>query len=181
MNGIRTRWIVISGAPCSGKTTVIDELSARGHKTVPETARLLIDEKLATGLTLEEIRADETAFQRELVQRKLELERSLNPNEIYFLDRALPDSITYYRRCGLDPAPIRALCRSFHYKLVLIFDRLPLRQDYARSENESAAAWLDRELERDYRDLKLQVERVPVLDIAARVEMVLRLSDATPI
>ena len=34
--GIATNWHVITGAPCSGKTTVIRELERRGYSVVHE-------------------------------------------------------------------------------------------------------------------------------------------------
>ena len=53
---IDTKWYVITGAPCSGKTTVLKELGARGIDWNPEVARVFIEEQQATGRTLEQIR-----------------------------------------------------------------------------------------------------------------------------
>jgi len=36
--GVQTNWHVITGAACSGKTTMIDLLTDKGFQTVPETA-----------------------------------------------------------------------------------------------------------------------------------------------
>jgi putative protein kinase ArgK-like GTPase of G3E family len=36
---VQTKWHVITGAPCSGKTTLIDQLADKGFRTVTETAR----------------------------------------------------------------------------------------------------------------------------------------------
>lgn len=33
---IKTRWVVITGAPSSGKTTLIKSLALMGYKTVPD-------------------------------------------------------------------------------------------------------------------------------------------------
>jgi predicted ATPase len=40
---VQTNWHVITGAPSSGKTTLIDQLAAKGFRTVPEGARLYIE------------------------------------------------------------------------------------------------------------------------------------------
>ncbi len=53
-----TRWHVITGAPCSGKTTVIRDLERRGFRVVHETARAWIEEELQKGRTMAEIRRD---------------------------------------------------------------------------------------------------------------------------
>ncbi|MFP4030570.1 MAG: AAA family ATPase [Desulfococcaceae bacterium] len=61
---ISTRRIVSTGAPCSGKTTLLEALARRGFAVVPETARALIESELRQGRTLEQIRRDPLAFQR---------------------------------------------------------------------------------------------------------------------
>ena len=42
---VQTNWHVITGAPCCGKTTLIDQLADKGFQTVPETARQYIEER----------------------------------------------------------------------------------------------------------------------------------------
>lgn len=49
---IQTKWNVISGAPCSGKTTLIEQFESKGYRTVPETARQFIENQIARGKTL---------------------------------------------------------------------------------------------------------------------------------
>ena len=65
---VQTNWQVITGAPCCGKTTLVDQLAARGFQTIPETARLYIDREMAKGRTLPELRADRDALQRGIVE-----------------------------------------------------------------------------------------------------------------
>jgi predicted ATPase len=45
--GYKTNWYVITGAPCSGKTSVIRELEKRGYRVVHEVARAYIEGKRA--------------------------------------------------------------------------------------------------------------------------------------
>ena len=40
---IITNWCVITGGPCTGKTTVVELLAQRGYKTTIEHARHYID------------------------------------------------------------------------------------------------------------------------------------------
>jgi hypothetical protein len=54
----KTEWIVITGAPCSGKTSVVSSLELRGYRVVHEAARAYIDELLTSGKSLQEIKAD---------------------------------------------------------------------------------------------------------------------------
>jgi predicted ATPase len=46
---MQTRWCVLTGAPCAGKTAVINELERRGHGVVHEVARAHVEAKLAEG------------------------------------------------------------------------------------------------------------------------------------
>ncbi len=99
-----TKWSVITGAPCSGKTAVIHRLEQRGYKVIHEVARACIDNELMKGKALSEIKANEWAFERHILMEKLKIEAQLASDEIIFFDRAVPDSIAYYKLNGLNPA-----------------------------------------------------------------------------
>ena len=74
---IETNWTVLTGAPCSGKTTLIDLLAERGCQAIEETGRIYIDSQLAKGCTLAELRSDESVFQRSLLDVRLSVEDGL--------------------------------------------------------------------------------------------------------
>ncbi|MCU0585309.1 MAG: ATP-binding protein [Desulfobacterales bacterium] len=169
----RTRWSVITGAPCSGKTAVIDELARRGRPVVPETARAVIDQELARGRRLEEIKADPAVFEGRIFRTKLALEGRLPPEEPLFLDRGLPDSIAYFTLEGLDPQEPRAHCLRIRYHRVFLFERLEFLKDPVRSENDDTAALIERLIEAAYTELGYSPVRVPVLRIPERAEYVL--------
>lgn len=168
-----TEWFVLTGAPCAGKTTVLQELAKHGFDQHPEIARVYIERQLADGKTLADIRADEGRFQRGLIESKLELELNTNPNTVVLFDRAMPDSITYYRVAGLDPRDVVDDCYRRRYAQVFLLDRLPLTADHARTEDDQTAAFVDEWLERDYRALGYDVIRVPLMPIRQRVNFVL--------
>lgn len=172
--GKKTEWVVITGAPSSGKTSVIDELSRRGFPIVREAARSFIEACLKKGETLADIRGDEISFQTEITDLALELDRQLNLKQLTFMDRGLPDSISYLRFGGHDPMRAETAARLYIYKAVFIFDRLPVVADGVRSENNSDAMTLDKLLEEDYRRLGYLPIRVPVLSIAERADFILK-------
>ena len=99
-----TRWSVITGAPCSGKTAVIRMLEQRGHKVIHEVARAYIDNELMKGKALTEIKTDEWSFERHILMEKVRIEARLKKDEIIFFDRGVPDSIAYYKLNGLNTA-----------------------------------------------------------------------------
>jgi hypothetical protein len=68
---IPTNWHVITGAPCSGKTAVIEALARQGYRIVPEIARSYIESRLACGATLNAIKADALAFESHILLGKI--------------------------------------------------------------------------------------------------------------
>ncbi len=169
-----SRWSVITGAPCSGKTAVIRMLEQRGYQVVHEVARAYIEKELMKGKTLSEIKANEWVFERHILMEKLKIEAELAPDEIIFFDRALPDSIAYYKLNGLNPAEPYQKSREAHYQNVFLFERLSFLTDPVRSENEKTARRLGQLIEESYRSLGYDIIHVPVLGVEERVEFILK-------
>lgn len=174
---IQTNWCVITGAPSSGKTSVIDELKRRGYATDNEIARELIEKLMALGKSLADIRNQDSVqeLQRNILKVKMEHEAALDPQETVFMDRGTGDSITYFRRAGLDPVAAMTACEKFRYRRVFLFDRLPLKKDNIRTESDEDAADIEKSLKSDYEDLGYEVVRIPVLPVAERADLVERL------
>ncbi|WP_439565403.1 AAA family ATPase [Microcella sp.] len=170
-----TRWCVITGGPSCGKSTMVRALAGLGHRTTHEEARHYIDLQRIEGRTIEQIRSRQREFQRSVLQMQLETEAQLDPDELVFLDRALPDSLAYYRFLGLDPDPLLldALER-VAYRTAFLLDLLPLHRDYARTEDEPAQRRIHELIGEVYRELGVPIVRVPVLPEAERVRFVLQ-------
>jgi len=175
--GLESKFVVATGGPISGKTSVLNALKVPYE---PEVARVFIESEIARGLAKEEIRADEAAFQRALVDTKIAIELSRPKDRTWYFDRAMPDSITYYRAAGLDPSSILEACKLVKYALVFHFELLPfnavelvLAQDPVRTEDMETRQLLDQYLEKDYRALGYDVIRVPVMSVNDRVIFVI--------
>ena len=168
-----TNWCAITGAPSSGKTSVIDELSRRGFQTEPEIARELIEGCIKQGEKIEEVRSRSSWLQNEILRLKLNRERSQDTRTLIFLDRGIPDSLTYFRIAGLELSGVREAGLEFHYRHVFIFNRLSLVKDGVRTESDTLAHQIDLSLEQDYRDLGYNPIRVPVMPIAERADFIL--------
>lgn len=171
---IQTNWQVITGAPSSGKTTVINQLSKQGHRVKHEVARSYIDQRLAHGETLEQIKADPLAFERHILLAKVEIEKRLPPEQTIFLDRAIPDSIAYFELEGLSTSEPTALSRHLRYKQIFLLDRLSFEKDRVRWEDRDQAARLEELLAKAYTTLGYAITRVPVMSVEERVVFVLR-------
>ncbi|GAA2036576.1 ATP-binding protein [Agromyces tropicus] len=169
-----THWYVITGGPSSGKTTTVDLLRQRGYRTTIEDARHYIDLQRLGGRSVEEIRSRQGEFQRNVLALQLEQEAALEPDEVVFLDRAVPDSLAYYRFLGLEPDPalIEALAH-VRYRKAFVMDLLPLHPDYARTEDAGAQHRIHELLLEVYRSLPIPVVLVPVLPPEERVAFIL--------
>ena len=170
---IRTHWIVFTGAPSAGKTTILRKLNEHGYLTVPEVARTHIEEETSKGLSIEQIRRDESQFQKELLSKKIDIENKLTINDTVILDRGVPDSVTYFRLAGLDPESAIPKSYEYRYRLVFVFDRLPYLKDVARTESEEQAEYIDKWIRKDYQNLGYNLIIVPVMSSEKRIEFIL--------
>ena len=170
----QTNWYVITGAPCSGKTTVIRELEQLGYPVVHEVARAYIDERLQNGETIAQIKADVLSFERHILYKKIAIEQSLLKEDTVFLDRAVPDSIGYYILEGLDPDDPIQKSRLWRYKKIFFFDRIPFEKDPVRSEDDKIASRLDGLLKESYRMLDYEIIFVPLMSVNERVRFILK-------
>jgi predicted ATPase len=171
----QTNWYVLTGGPGSGKTTTVELIAARGFKTTIEHARHYIQTQMQKGRTVEEVRKNQEEFQMGVLDMQIEQEAMLSPQEIVFLDRALPDALAYYYFLNLPPnEKISDAVKTYRYKKVFILDLLPLVQDYARREDEKAQRKIHDLLIKVYGDLKLPIIHVPVLPPNERVDFILK-------
>ncbi len=175
---VQTSWHVLTGAPCSGKSTLIDQLDENGFQTVPEAAHQYIEREVARGRTIDEMRENWVAFQRPLIDMQLRIEGGLRAIDVIFLDRAFPDSLAFHRAYGLDPNEILAHCFHHRYASVFVLDRLPFKENGVRDEDATLAVYLDEWHNRDYNALGYNVVKVPGLAPEERLAFVLeRLSE----
>lgn len=158
---IKTNWIVFTGAPSSGKTTLLKFMQNEGKRVIFEVAREIIEYGINHGRTVEEIRSSELEFQEYILSLKIDLEKSLCPNEQIFLDRGLPDSIAYFKMLGINPKYLIKMCFLYRYSKVFLLDPLPMVDDGIRVETEDSIEKLDYLIERAYKKLGYNIIRVP--------------------
>ncbi len=171
-----TSWYVLTGAPRSGMDEIQNGLGKLGYKVLREAARRYIDQEIAKGRTIEEIRADEADFQRKVMAIKVEDEKNLPANQLTFLNRGKPDSIAYYEvTARIDPEEARAQCERGTYKRVFYLEALPYVRDYARTETEAERDALQPLLVAAYEDLGYEVVIVPsALSASERIQFILK-------
>jgi len=169
---------VIAGGVCSGKTSVINELERRGYAVVSETARELIDEGLAAGKSLEEIRADVLTFQRSVIERQGEKEARLPTEGPVFLDRANPDVRAFLAFNGIrEPEDVARAIAAGMYRKIFMLDPIRFESDYYRVETADDIERLHQEHVRAYESLGYTIVQVPIMSVPERAQFILERLD----
>lgn len=171
---VETNWHVITGAPSSGKTTLINLIEERGYKIIPEPARLYIEMELAKGLTIKDVQKDLVELNKAIANYHLGIERQLPANDTIFLDRGLPDCLAYHRIHGMNPNELLQDCFYHQYRSVFILERLPFQQDGIRYEDDQCAEFHQFWLLKDYRALGYNPIFVPILSPEERLNFILK-------
>lgn len=170
----QTNWVVITGGPSSGKSTLLEYLKLQGYQIVPESARVLIDEETGKSKTLQEVRVNEGEFQRKVFQMKVELEEKISPQQRTFLDRGIPDSIAYYQICGENVAAVIHESQKRRYGAVFLCEQVPFAKDHARTEDQKRAHEISQLLYEAYTELGYKVIKVPLMGVEDRAKFILK-------
>ena len=178
--GEKTKWIVITGAPSAGKTTILQELNIRGFKTSPDISREHLEYLLSLNGDKFDIRRDEAAVQQEILWKMLLAESRLPVSETIFLEYALPDNLPFWDvgNIPLTGDVWRAAVR-FRYRHILIFDSLPFVDDNIRTGSDAKQSQIIEKQKMYYSALGYQWVSVPVAPIKERASIVLNLLEAT--
>lgn len=93
---------VITGGPGSGKTTLLNALAADGCRVVPEVARAIIREEIATNGTALPWK-NKQLYTDKMIATSLQdynMVRQSRPAEICFFDRGVLDALCYAEMIG---------------------------------------------------------------------------------
>lgn len=168
-------WYVITGAPGSGKTVLIELLKQRGYATAPEAAKEIMDEGLAQGRSVAETRGDEQAWQAAILARILHNEARTGPSKLTFFDRGAHDGLAHLRYYNLAPgAEWRALIHKNSYKMVFLLEPLnDVKKEYFRLEDLAFAQKITGMMRDAYRQAGAEPVMVPALPPEERLKYIL--------
>lgn len=128
-NGPSMRRVVITGGPCSGKTTTVEALRSAGFQVIPEAAEIVLTGWVeAYGLADAKQRRSRRPmeFQAEIFRVQLELEARNVPASIVVMDRSGIDGIAYLERAGLEARPeMVRYAREARFSHVFLLETLP--------------------------------------------------------
>lgn len=110
---VLTNWIVITGAPGTGKTTLIDALAKRGCAVVPDAGRQVLLPLVRKGLSKRKARGNYLGVQHAILERMLAIADAIDPNIQTFFDYAPPDNLAFLKLRNLEwpIAFLKAACR----------------------------------------------------------------------
>lgn len=163
--------VVITGGPCSGKTTLIDKLSDKGYKTRREPAREVLRKYREKGKDPEKNRHE---VQREIMEKVKERDQAIRSNEKVILDVGIPEGIAYFKSSGLEvPTWLLEESKQTEYDKVILLEQIPDHvKDEVRKEGEEKAKELSEEIETIYQELGYNIEKIPFDDLEKRALMV---------
>ena len=117
-------YFLLTGAPGSGKSTVLHELRRRGYRGVDEAARQIIAEQRTIGgngiYDRDPSLFHELILSRSIAQFHAYIYSEFGDAPVIF-DRGIPDSIGYGLLFGLDVQPAEAAAKIWRYNATAFF------------------------------------------------------------
>jgi predicted ATPase len=177
-----SRFIVITGGPGSGKTSLVNYLATLGYGTVPEAAIQIIDELSSRYGVAGQVnwrREQPDEFQRLVARRQAALEGSVlaGTGGLVFCDRGRPDALAYAWLVGVKlDGEVQSLIERQRYLGVFLLDTPRCFQERpatGRTSDRARSVRIHRLLDEAYRSLGYTPARVPELPTEERAWLIL--------
>ena len=166
---------VVTGGPGAGKTTLLETLARRGYEHVPDSARAIIKERKAAGLSP---RPAPDEFGWETLRLDVDAYRAPRPaHEPVFFDRSVVDALAFLSdNADISEAALRQHLEAFRYNETVFV--LPpweeiYRQDAERDQDFPHASRVHDRLCDWYGRCGYETVEVPRAPVEERVEFVL--------
>ena len=166
---------IITGAPSTGKTTLLSALENKGYNTKEEIARKVIKQELALGSNKLPWLNVEAFSALVLLEMQTQL-TTVNEKDLCFFDRGIPDIIAYLRVGNkVVPAIYEEQTTVFNYNktvfLAPVWDAI-FSNDEERKENIEQAYLIEKSLIKTYKSLGFAIHTLPKASIEERVAFI---------
>lgn len=174
---MKTRKIVITGGPGTGKSSIVHELERRGETCLHEISRQVTLEAQKEGIA-QLFLEQPLLFSEKLLEGRLAQfhEAAKNKSDPTFLDRGLPDVVAYLEYFKTEyHEDFRETCKNYRYEKIFI---LPPWKEIYKSDNEryesfEEALKISSYLYSTYRKYGYEPIEVPKLGVKERTDFIL--------
>jgi len=149
--------VVITGGPCSGKSSLINALTKNGFDTVPEQAITVIEQLIQTwgkDAFTKWKALNMSAFQQIIFNTQHKIESQIPHQQFCFLDRGLLDPIAYLTHYQLPiPQKVLSIAKQASYDMVIVCDTLAHfdhRKDTGRTETQAESKQIAHTISQTY-------------------------------
>ncbi len=167
---------VITGAPGTGKTAIINALKERGYFCVEENSREIISEQIINGGEILPWK-NQIAFENLISSKRAKQYASIHKDEIYFFDRSTIDCIAYLKANNLETSTkilegIKNCEFNSNVFYTPIWEKI-YTNDSERKESIESAITIEKFLISTYQYFDYTLIEIPKLTIEERVDFIL--------
>jgi predicted ATPase len=167
---------IITGAPGTGKTSIINELKRRGLRCVDESSREIIAEQIKTGGEILPWK-NQIAFENQIANMRTQQYLASPEDCICFFDRSTLDCIAYLKLNNLETTSqiIENIKKCNFNKTVFytpIWKEIYIN-DSERKENIEKAIEIENTIMKTYKSQGYELVKIPKLSIAERVDFII--------
>ncbi|MBL7868918.1 MAG: AAA family ATPase [Flavobacterium lindanitolerans] len=172
-------FFILTGGPGVGKTSVLNELEKSGYTVMPETARAIIKEQMATDGEALPWKNKEIYMQLMVEASAESYREAISKNSLLpvFFDRGILDAVCYARMVGLDLSnEIQEIAEHYQYNTkIFIF---PPWQAIYETDEERKQDWKEAEatfeaMKKTYQDYGYEIIEVPKDTVEKRKEFII--------
>lgn len=169
-------FVVLTGGPCAGKTTLIERLHELGYPILEESAAAVIRSDPDGKLRRKPLEFQKAVLRRQVLREEAMI-RQASPAPFVFADRGVGDHFAYLRHQGLEPFPELLDAwesAATRYRAVFLLELGPdYHESWRRPETRREAMRLHELLREEYSRRHASVTTIPWMGVEERLERLL--------